>query len=211
MLGGTTFNGKHILGTDATALNFQVGANTTADDTITVTSADMTADSTITAVTGTAAVIDSSATAGAIATVIDNLDTALDTVNNTRATFGATQSRFDAVIANLQSRRGEPERRAQPHHGRGLRQPKRPTCRARRSCSRPAPRWSPRPTSCRSKCCRCCADLERDGPAPSEPEWPSAAGLFRCRRRIWRGETPAFRAFASLEPFPQCLQRHSAG
>ena len=102
VLGGTTFNGKHILGTDATALNFQVGANTTGDDTITVTSADMTADSTITAVTGTAAVIDSSATAGDIATVIDNLDTALDTVNNTRATFGATQSRFDAVIANLQ-------------------------------------------------------------------------------------------------------------
>ena len=51
VLGGTTFNGKHILGSDATALNFQVGANTTADDTITVTSTDMTADSTITAVT----------------------------------------------------------------------------------------------------------------------------------------------------------------
>ena len=30
------------------------------------------------------------------------IDDALDQVNNTRATFGATQSRFDAVIANLQ-------------------------------------------------------------------------------------------------------------
>jgi flagellin len=34
--------------------------------------------------------------------VIDNIDTALDTINNQRATFGATQSRFDAVISNLQ-------------------------------------------------------------------------------------------------------------
>ena len=102
VLGGTVFNGKHILGSDATTLVFQVGANTTADDTISVDTTDMTANSDITAVTGTAAVIDSSATAGAIATVIDNIDTALDTVNNTRATFGATQSRFDAVIANLQ-------------------------------------------------------------------------------------------------------------
>jgi len=101
VLGGTVFNGKHILGSDATTLVFQVGANTTADDTISVDTTDMTANSDITAVTGTAAVIDSSATAGAIATVIDNIDTALDTVNNTRATFGATQSRFDAVIANL--------------------------------------------------------------------------------------------------------------
>src|SRR4249919_2138149 len=32
VLGGTAFNGKHILGADATTLDFQVGANTTADD-----------------------------------------------------------------------------------------------------------------------------------------------------------------------------------
>ena len=36
--------------------------------------------------------------------------------------------------------------------------PKPRTCRVRRSCSRPARRWWPRPTSCRSKCCRCCAE-----------------------------------------------------
>jgi flagellin len=102
VLGGTTFNGKHILGTDATTLTFQVGANTTVDDTITVATVDMTANSDISAITGTSAVIDNSATAGAIATVIDNIDAALDTINSNRATFGATQSRFDAVIANLQ-------------------------------------------------------------------------------------------------------------
>ena len=102
VVGGTTFNGKHILGSDATGLNFQIGANTSADDMITVTTTDMTADSVITAVTGTAAVIDHTTTAGSLKTVIDNIDAALDEINNTRATFGATQSRFDAVIANLQ-------------------------------------------------------------------------------------------------------------
>ena len=102
VLGGTAFNGKKILGADATDLIFQVGANTTADDTITVTTTDMTADATITAVTAGTAVIDNTADATAIATVIDDIDTAIDTVNNKRAEFGATQSRFDAVISNLQ-------------------------------------------------------------------------------------------------------------
>ena len=102
VLGGTSFNGAHMLGADATAMVFQVGANTTSDDTITVTSEDMTANTDITTVTGTSAVIDATATAGAIAAVIDNIDTAINTINDQRATFGATQSRFDAVIANLQ-------------------------------------------------------------------------------------------------------------
>jgi flagellin len=102
VLGGTSFNSQKILGADAAALTFQIGANTTADDTITVTTSDMTADATITAVTGSAAVIDNTADSTAIGTVIDDIDTALDTVNNTRATFGATQSRFEAVISNLQ-------------------------------------------------------------------------------------------------------------
>ena len=102
VLGGTAFNGKSILGTDATTLTFQVGANTTTDDVITVNTTDMTQDTTITAVTVNTAKIDNTATSGAIATVIDDIDTAIDTINNKRATFGATQSRFDAVIANLQ-------------------------------------------------------------------------------------------------------------
>ncbi len=104
VLGGTTFNGKHILGADATALTFQIGANTTADDAITIKTTNMTVDPTITAVTNSAtALIGSSATFGAIGTVIDNIDHALDNINDTRATFGATQSRFDAIITNLQT------------------------------------------------------------------------------------------------------------
>jgi len=102
VLGGTTFNGANILGDDATAMTFQIGANTTSDDVITVQTTDMKSASQITLVTGTSSAIDAAATTGAIATVIDNIDKALDTVNDTRATFGATQSRFDAIISNLQ-------------------------------------------------------------------------------------------------------------
>jgi flagellin len=101
VLGGTAFNGKNILGSDATAMTFQIGANTTADDEVSITSEDMTAHTDITAVTS-GAVIDSTATIGDIAGVIDDIDTAIDTINDQRATFGAAQGRFDAIIANLQ-------------------------------------------------------------------------------------------------------------
>ncbi len=104
--GGTTFNGQAIVGADATNFTFQVGANTTANDTITVTFSDMTADASITAVAGTdssgtgRALIDSTATD--ISQVINDIDGAIDKINSQRAVLGATQSRFDAVISNLQ-------------------------------------------------------------------------------------------------------------
>ncbi len=108
VLGGTTFNGLSVLAGDAGALNFQVGANTSSNDAISITTTDMTANADITAVAGTdnagsgRAKIDKDATATDIKTVIDNIDTALDTINSERATLGASQSRFDAVISNLQ-------------------------------------------------------------------------------------------------------------
>jgi len=108
VLNGTSFNSKNIMAADAGAQSFQIGANTTTNDSITVTTTDMTTDATITAVAGTdntgagRAVIDNTADSTAINTVIDGIDAALDTVNSQRATFGATQSRFDAVISNLQ-------------------------------------------------------------------------------------------------------------
>jgi flagellin len=62
----------------------------------------MTTNADITAVTSSAS-IGATATDGAIKNVIDAIDTAINTVNDQRATFGATQSRFDAIISNLQS------------------------------------------------------------------------------------------------------------
>ncbi|OIQ73289.1 flagellin [mine drainage metagenome] len=76
VLGGTSFNGKHILGSDAGTQTFQVGANTSTDDSISITTTKMTTDSSITTVAGTdntgagRAKIDSTASASTIATVI---------------------------------------------------------------------------------------------------------------------------------------------
>jgi flagellin len=102
VIGGTTFNGKAIIGADGTSMFFQIGANTNAEDTITITTQNLNSDANISAVTVSTAVINSMADATAIASVINAIDTALDTVNNNRATFGAVQSRFDAIISNLQ-------------------------------------------------------------------------------------------------------------
>ena len=108
VLGATTFNGRHVLGADAGTMQFQVGANTTADDTISITTIDLTGDATVNSVAGTdntgagRGVIDNTASVDAIHTVVENIDAALNTVNNERATLGASQSRFESVIANLQ-------------------------------------------------------------------------------------------------------------
>ena len=108
VLDGTTFNGTTIF-TQTAALDFQVGAGTTANDRITIAApaSALNANTTLTAVTAAAAVIGDSTgaalTAGtAIDTVINNIDTALDTVNQQRSIWGATQNRFDAVVSNLQ-------------------------------------------------------------------------------------------------------------
>ncbi|MCA6217989.1 flagellin FliC [Ideonella sp. B7] len=102
VLGGTTFNGQHILGADATTLNFQIGANTTSDDVITVATSNMTSNATVTSVTVSTVVIDGTADFTAIGSVINSIDNAINLVNDTRATFGAVQSRFDAIISQLQ-------------------------------------------------------------------------------------------------------------
>ena len=108
VLGGVSFNGKHVLGSEAGPMTFQVGANTTSSDTIDVATTDLTIDATITAVAGTdntgaaRAVIDSTANTVTVQGVINNIDSAINTVNSQRAAMGATQSRFDSVIANLQ-------------------------------------------------------------------------------------------------------------
>jgi flagellin len=108
VLGATTFNEKPVLGTGAGLMQFQVGANTTVNDTIEITTTDLTADPTVTVVAGTdntgagRAVIDATTDLTAIHTVIDNIDTALNTVNSQRANLGAAQSRFESVISTLQ-------------------------------------------------------------------------------------------------------------
>jgi len=108
VLAATSFNGKNILGNDAATMTFQVGANTSADNVINVATNNMTVDPSVTVVAGTdiegsgRAVINSTTDVDAIHDVIDNIDGAIDLVNSLRATLGASQNRFEAVISNLQ-------------------------------------------------------------------------------------------------------------
>ncbi len=110
VLAGTTFNGKAVLATaDAGTQTFQVGANVTANDRIDIVTTDMTTDAVVTVVAGTdnagtgrAVITAAAGSEASIDTVITNIDLALDKVNGERATLGASQNRFDAVISNLQ-------------------------------------------------------------------------------------------------------------
>ncbi|HEX4327201.1 MAG TPA: flagellin [Burkholderiales bacterium] len=108
VLGGTTFNGQAILGAQAGTQDYQIGAGTTSNDLISVTTTDMTSSATITAVAGTdnagtgRAVIDSTSTTSSLGSVIDNIDAAIDTISSERALYGATQNRFNNVVNNLQ-------------------------------------------------------------------------------------------------------------
>ena len=96
-LAGTTFNGINILGTGAGTLTFQVGAGTTANDSIAVTTARLDNAASITAVTGGS--ITSASTAN---TAMTNIDTAIDAVTSERANYGAAQNRFESAITVLQ-------------------------------------------------------------------------------------------------------------
>lgn len=101
VLGGTTFNGKAIIGSQAGTLTFQVGANVTSFDSISIVSTNLTTNTAITTVTS--ASIGSTSTAATLKTVIQDIDKAIDKINSERATYGASQNRFSAVVSNLQS------------------------------------------------------------------------------------------------------------
>ncbi|OWQ48574.1 flagellin FliC [Roseateles noduli] len=100
VLGGTTFNGRAILADAAGTQTFQIGANTTANDSVDVVTTNMTTDTTITGVTGGS--ITNASSTGDLATVIDNIDSAIKTVSGERSKLGASQNRFDAIVSNLQ-------------------------------------------------------------------------------------------------------------
>jgi len=98
----TQFNGTNVL-SGATNLVFQVGASGSANNQVSLTTSNMTGlsagfSANLTA-TGTVVV---STSAGASA-ALSGLQIAIDQVSTSRATYGALQNRFEAVISNLQS------------------------------------------------------------------------------------------------------------
>ena len=116
-LGGTNFNGTNLFDSN-TAFNFQVGAGTTANDTVAVarnqltggTASATTGGALVTAL-GTANAADTLATATGISIgtsaasaqdAMVAIDAALGKVNNERANYGAAQNRFESAISTLQ-------------------------------------------------------------------------------------------------------------
>lgn len=98
----TKFNGQELLtgsGGNAGSFAFQIGANTQADNQVTIPTTNM-----ITALTTATqgALASLGTTAMSATTAMTALDDAIEKVNSQRSKFGAAQNRFDAIIANLQ-------------------------------------------------------------------------------------------------------------
>ncbi len=105
VLQSTKFNGLNLLNASAPAagFDFQVGANNNANEKINIATTDLTAGAGIAAVTSGGASDSIADATGALAlAAMDALTTAMDEVSSARATFGASQNRFEAVISNLQ-------------------------------------------------------------------------------------------------------------
>ena len=101
-LQSTRFNGQAILAGSAGSLQFQIGANNATTDQLAVTTTNMATAANIVAVTTATTAVISGTNATNANAMITALDAALDTVNSERATYGAVQNRFEAVISNLQ-------------------------------------------------------------------------------------------------------------
>ena len=97
----TEFNGTALLNASG-SLTFQVGQDGAANQTVSVSTADLTGIEGYDADLAAVKTVDVS-TQGAASAAIANMDASIKTVSTTRATFGAVQNRFEAVIANLQN------------------------------------------------------------------------------------------------------------
>jgi len=99
----TEFNGKKVLKGSMQSANYQIGANTTSDNTITI------AVSVVSGMSGVKDAIDvgksigSNATSANVKSAITNIDNAIKKIDKVRSTLGAAQNRFTMTISNLQS------------------------------------------------------------------------------------------------------------
>jgi flagellin len=92
----TIYNGQNVLAGAATASNFQVGINTTASDTMSVTFGG--ADVAGLGLTGTSVATSAGSTAA-----ITSIDAAIQTLSTIRAGFGAAMDGLQDVVSNLGS------------------------------------------------------------------------------------------------------------
>lgn len=92
----TKFNGTALLDGAFTSQQFQVGANNSAVDRISIS-----IDTAIAVSAGGLSVTSTASTVAGAQTLLDQVDAALDTVNGLRGTLGAVQNRFESTISNL--------------------------------------------------------------------------------------------------------------
>ncbi|HED17021.1 MAG TPA: flagellin FliC [Gammaproteobacteria bacterium] len=95
------FNGTALLSATS-SLTFQVGSDGTATNQVSVSTANVTGIAGYAASLSATGTVDVSTSAGAIA-ALSSLDSSITTISGERATFGAVQNRFEAVISNLES------------------------------------------------------------------------------------------------------------
>ena len=95
-----SFNGIKLADGTNTSLQIQIGANTEAEDSITINLTDATTAAGLSVDGLTAGAVTDSTAAYA---TIDAVDAALKTIDTARSGLGATLNRFDSVISNLQN------------------------------------------------------------------------------------------------------------
>ena len=96
----TEFNGNTLLDGGTATLTFQIGSDGAASNQISVTGIDLTSVNSYNATLTATGTVDVSSAAAASAAIAD-IDSDIDDVSAERATFGAVQNRFEAVIVNL--------------------------------------------------------------------------------------------------------------
>jgi flagellin len=96
------FNGTALLSASATTLTFQVGYDGKANNQVSVATTQVTGVAGYSASLSATGTVNVTTSANASA-ALGSLDSALTTITNTRATFGAVQNRFEAVISNLEA------------------------------------------------------------------------------------------------------------
>ncbi|MTI63761.1 flagellin [Methylophaga sp.] len=97
----TNFNGVDLLSGGGT-VGFQVGASGASNNRISISLDDLSSINAFNATLDATGTVDVSTTAAASA-ALANLSSDIDDVNEARATYGAVQNRFEAVISNLQN------------------------------------------------------------------------------------------------------------
>ncbi|ANE54560.1 MULTISPECIES: flagellin [Methylomonas] len=103
IISNTEFNGKKILAGSLQGANFQIGANTSTDNQISVTVSDLRSIADIYNLTLGGYSIGSDATSQGVRDAIDDIDRAIERIDIFRSNLGAIQNRFTTTIANLQS------------------------------------------------------------------------------------------------------------